>query len=75
MGTVPVNFPPDSVINIGQTLTGNALNLTATLATTTFLTAPNPGLYLVSVAMLIEATNGAGSLTTTVTTPHSGHSH
>lgn len=69
MGTVPNNFPPESVIPIGAGLTGTALNLTATLATTTFFTAPTPGLYLIAVALHVVVTNGAGTLVATVTMP------
>lgn len=68
-GTVPNNFPPDAVLEIGQLLTGTDLNLTATLATTTFFTAPNPGVYEISAAIHIVTTNGAGTLVGTVTLP------
>jgi len=72
MGTAPFNFPPESVINIGQTLTGNKLGLTGSLSATTFFTAPNPGLYLIAAAMQIVTTNNAGTLATTIHTPHAG---
>ncbi len=68
-GTVPFNFPPDASLAIGQFLTGTDLNLTATLATTTFFTAPNAGLYLIAAALHIVTTNGAGTLVATVTLP------
>lgn len=73
MGTVPNNFPPDASMEIGQLLTGSALNLTATLPPTVFFTAPTRGLYLVSVALHVVATNNAGTLVATVVTPNAGN--
>lgn len=73
MGTTPTNFPPESALQIGQIITGNALSLTASLAATVFFTAPTTGLYLVAMALRIVATNNAGTLAATMTTPHAGN--
>lgn len=73
MGTAPVNFPADAILEVGQLLTGNKLNLTASMALTTFFTAPVAGLYMLSMAIRIISTNGAGSLAASFTpSPRSG---
>ncbi len=69
MGTVPNNFPPDAILEIGQILTGSATGRVATLATTKFFTAPVAGLYLLSAAIHIVTTDGTGTLVATVTLP------
>jgi len=69
-GTVPYNFPPDADFEIGQLLTGSATGRTATLATTTFFTAPVPGLYMIAMALRVVSTDGTGTLAATVTLPH-----
>jgi len=71
-GTVPTNFPPRSNIDIGEIITGISSGNTAALATTVFFTAPVAGWYLIAGAVRITATNGAGTLTMTITTPHAG---
>lgn len=73
MGTAPQNFPPDRILEIGQILTGNKLGLTASLAQTAFFTAPVSGLYMVSMALQIVTTNGAGTLAAVLATPHAGN--
>ena len=59
-GTVPYNFPPESVIPIGGIATGNKLGNTAAFATTVFFTAPTSGYYLLAWAVRIDVTDGAG---------------
>jgi hypothetical protein len=71
MGTVPNNFPPESVIPIGGIITGNKLGNTGAFSTTTFFTAPTPGFYRLSWAVKINTTDNAGTITLTVTPPHS----
>lgn len=70
-GTVPNNFPPESVLPVGQIQTGNKLGATATFTTAVFFTAPTSGWYLLSWAVHINSTDGAGTLTATFTPPHS----
>jgi hypothetical protein len=70
-GTAPLNFPPETVIPVGQIQTGNKTGLTAALATTVFFTAPTAGWYLLAWAIKINSTDAAGTLTATVTPPHS----
>jgi hypothetical protein len=71
-GTVPNNFPAENIPPIGAIFTGNSLGNTAALASTVFFTAPISGLYLVSMALQVTATNNAGSVAATLTTPHAG---
>jgi hypothetical protein len=71
MGTVPNNFPAESVYQPGQTVTGNKLANTAAFASTVFFTSPTPGWYMISWAVKINSTDAAGSITLTVTPPHS----
>src|SRR5436305_1305167 len=71
MGTVPNNFPPESVIPVGQTAVGNKLGNTGAFSTTVFFTAPTPGFYQLSWAVRINSTDAAGTITLTVTPPHS----
>jgi len=39
---------------------------------TTFFTAPNAGLYLTGYTIQVTATDGTGTLTATMSTPHAG---
>lgn len=71
MGTAPNNFPPENNIPVGGIQTGNKLGLTAALTTTVFFTAPTAGWYMLSWAVRINSTDAAGTLTATVTPPHS----
>lgn len=70
-GTVPNNFPPERVYNVGQGAVGNKLGNTGAFATTVFFTAPTPGFYMLTWAVKINSTDAAGSITLTVTPPHS----
>jgi hypothetical protein len=70
-GTAPANFPPVEVMNIGQILSGNKIGLTAAFTTTVFFTAPNQGYYALGWNLHIDVTDGAGTLTATVTAPGS----
>lgn len=71
MGTAPNNFPPETVIPVGQGLVGNKTGNTGAFGSTVFFTAPTPGWYLLSWAVKINSTDAAGSITLTVTPPHS----
>ena len=69
-GTVPFNFPPEATVDIGgEILTGSSLGNTAPLASTVFFTAPTTGLYFVAGLIHITQTDGAGTLTLTLTAP------
>lgn len=68
-GTAPNNFPPESVIPIGGIAVGNKLGNTAAFTTTVFFTAPTPGYYALGWNLHINSTDGAGTLTATVTPP------
>jgi hypothetical protein len=70
-GTAPFNFPPETVIPPGQTQVGNKTGNTGAFGSTVFFTAPTPGWYLLSWAVHINSTDAAGSITATVTPPHS----
>ena len=70
-GTVPNNFPPDSLMPIGAIQVGNKLGNTAAFTTTTFFTAPISGWYLLSWGIHINSTDAAGTLTATFTPPNS----
>lgn len=71
MGTAPFNFPPESNIPVGQIATGNKTGNTGAFSSTVFFTAPTAGFYLLSWAVKINSTDAAGSITVTVTPPHS----
>jgi len=72
MGTVPNNFPPESVLPISPgIITANKLGNTGAFSSTVFFTAPTPGFYRLSWAVKINSTDGAGTITLTVTPPHS----
>ncbi len=70
-GTVPYNFPAESVIPIGGIQVANKLGNTAAFTTTVFFTAPTAGWYLLSWGIHINSTDAAGTLTATFTPPHS----
>jgi hypothetical protein len=70
-GTVPANFPPDPLMPIGAIQVGNKLGNTAAFATTTFFTAPISGWYALGWGVHIDVTDGAGTITLTVTPPSS----
>jgi hypothetical protein len=70
MGTVPFNFPPDATMDIGgQILTGTSLNNTGPLLPTVFFTAPTAGVYQCGAMIHITQTDGAGTLTVSMTPP------
>src|SRR5882724_3568428 len=72
MGTVPNNFPPSSNLPISRTLAvGNKTGNTGAFSTVVFFTAPTSGFYELSWAVKINSTDAAGTLTFTVTPPHS----
>ena len=71
MGTVPNNCPPDSLMQVGQTAMGNKQGITGAFSSTVFFTAPITGMYLIATSVRINSTDGAGSITVTVTPPHS----
>lgn len=71
MGTVPNNFPAETVIPVGGIQTANKLGNTGAFSSTIFFTAPTPGMYMLSWAVRINSTDAAGSITLTVTPPHS----
>lgn len=70
-GTVPNNFPPESVIPVGGIQVGNKLGNTAAFGTTTFFTAPTGGWYALGWGVHINSTDAAGTVTMTVTPPNS----
>jgi len=71
MGTVPYNFPPTSVMQIGSTIVGVKLGATASFPATVFFTAPTTGVYNVATYTRFIATDGAGTVQLTLTFPHS----
>lgn len=71
MGTVPFNFPPETVLLPGQTQVCNKTGNIAAFTTVVFFTAPTSGWYLLSWAIKINSTDAAGTLTATFTPPHS----
>ncbi len=71
MGTVPNNFPPESVLPVGQTQVANKTGNTGAFSSTVFFTAPTSGWYLLAWAIRITATDNAGTITATFTPPHS----
>ena len=74
MGTIPNNFPPESYLEIGQRITGTALNLSGAIALplTTFFTAPTSGLYEIGGLLRITQTDGAGDINFLIKTPTNG---
>ena len=71
MGTVPANFPPDPFMQVGQIQMGNKQGITGAYSSTVFFTAPVSGMYQISGAVRINTTDAAGSITVTITPPHS----
>jgi hypothetical protein len=71
MGTVPANFPPDPFMQVGQIQMGNKQGITGAFSSTVFFTAPISGMYAISTSVRINSTDAAGSITVTVTPPHS----
>jgi len=69
MGTVPLNFPPEGTMQIGEILTGVSLGNTGPLASTVFFTAPTQGLYDIVALIHVTQTDGAGTLTITLDKP------
>lgn len=74
MGTIPNNFPPDSFLEIGQRITGTALNLPGNVpfAQTVFFTAPTSGLYEIGGLLRIIQTDGTGTINFLIRTPTNG---
>lgn len=70
-GTAPFNFPPESVLPVGQTQAGNKTGNTGAFSSTVFFTAPTSGWYELGWAVHIQSTDNAGTITATVTPPHS----
>lgn len=70
-GTAPANFPPDPSMPVGTVQAGNKLGNTGAFGSTVFFTAPISGMYQLSWATRITQTDAAGTITTTVTPPHS----
>lgn len=71
MGTAPVNFPPGPLATDPSVNASNKLGNTAAFATETFFTAPTTGWYLLSWGVHLDVTDGVGTITVTVTPPHS----
>ena len=67
---MPANFPPESVLEIGQGMTAARLGVTAAFATTPLLTAPTTGLYQLGLLCRFIATDGAGTVQLILFTPH-----
>jgi len=58
-------------MQVGQTALGNKLAQTGAFGSVALFTAPVSGWYLLSWGVHIESTDAAGSITLTVTPPHS----